>query len=102
MKKIETFALALLTGALSLPAVSAENWQDYKCFFEDTQGEKRVHFFQLQPIRKSAGQRRLIGRHVLDSFGQVEATVKEVHECVRLNQSFVRSEAKQLDKLQAR
>ena len=75
----------------------ADQWVDYKCYVSDREGRMWVHIFELDARQWNAGEAAVNGKFILDSFGRPLAQVREMKECVTLDQVFMSLEARRLD-----
>ncbi|MBY6225870.1 TapY2 family type IVa secretion system protein [Ferrimonas balearica] len=89
--------MLMLMALVSASAVQADDWQDYKCYLTDRDGEAWIKLFEMQPQNRHKQQASLVGAPMLDSFGQPTGYIKAVMECVGVRDTFTDHHARLLD-----
>lgn len=82
---------------LSSLETQADQWMDYKCYVSDMEGRMWVHIFELDARHWNTDEAAVNEKSILDSFGRPLAQVREVRECVPLDQVFMSLDARRLD-----
>lgn len=94
MKFISILACACLYS-FAMPALAAK--QDYKCYINSSKKGEQVVFYRWDEKDARLRAARLPGKQLTDKKGK-KYFIKEVEECVPLNQEFSSKEAKAKDK----
>ncbi|MBW8184438.1 TapY2 family type IVa secretion system protein [Shewanella nanhaiensis] len=82
--------------SLSTTAVASEK-QDYKCFVNSTDGDKVV-FYRWKTDELKLKMAKLVGRTNTNKKGK-KYFIKEVQECVHINDTFESADAQKVDKV---
>ncbi|MGI2257740.1 TapY2 family type IVa secretion system protein [Shewanella sp. GXUN23E] len=98
MKGLISVSLVLVTWALSATAVDAktEDKRDYKCYLNTTIGEQ-IGFYRWPVKQRNLLMAKLVGSQAF-SNSKPTPYIKEVIECVGLDDEFSTAPAQALDK----
>ncbi len=88
--------IILLLSVFSSVAVYASDKQEYKCFINSTDGEKIV-FYQWKVNEYKLKAASLPGRINFNKKNK-KYYIKDVHECVIINETFTMGRAQKLDR----
>ncbi|MCL1036868.1 TapY2 family type IVa secretion system protein [Shewanella submarina] len=88
------------TGAFSVQAASDKKASDYKCYLETTRGYQ-IGFYHWKENKKNILMAKLVGTQTY-SKDKPTPYIKEVVECVKMNDDFASADAQALDKMTAR
>lgn len=95
MNKFITMTLALFASAVISTMAFASEKLEYKCYVDTTDGDKVV-FYRWQIHEFELKVASLAGRQNVNTKGK-KYFIKDVVECVALNEEFSSSSAKKLD-----
>ena len=88
--------MSLLLAVFSSSLVFASEKQDYKCYVNSTDGDKIV-FYRWQVTEYKLKAASLPGRINVNKDNK-KYYIKDVHECVLLNEEFTLGLAQKLDR----
>ncbi len=100
--KIVGICLAALfsSSTFGVQAAADNKASDYKCYLETTRGYQ-IGFYRWKDNQKAILMAKLVGTQTY-SKDKPTPYIKEVGECVRLDDDFTSAEAQALDKMTAR
>lgn len=88
--------IILLLAVFSSLAVYASEKQEYKCYVDSTDGEKIV-FYRWQVSEYKLKSASLPGRMNVSKDNK-KYYIKDVHECVLIDEEFTKGRAQKLDR----
>ncbi|GGI99204.1 hypothetical protein GCM10007978_41300 [Shewanella hanedai] len=93
---MKSYIVSLFLFALSMSTFASEK-QDYKCFINSTDGD-RVVFYRWEAKEIKLKMATLVGRTNMNKKGK-KYYIKNVQECVLINQDFESSDGQDIDKI---
>ena len=93
---MNSYVVSLLLFALSTSAFASEK-QDYKCLINSTDGDKVV-FYRWETKKIKLKIAALVGRSNMNKKGK-KYYIKNVDECVVINQDFESADGQNIDKI---
>ncbi|WP_065187439.1 TapY2 family type IVa secretion system protein [Shewanella woodyi] len=93
---MKRFMISIFLFGLSATTVASAK-QDYKCFVNSTDGDKVV-FYRWKADELKLKMAKLVGRTNTNKRGK-KYFIKEVQECVNINENFESAGAQKVDKV---
>ena len=91
-----------LTICLAAFSAQAERQYEYKCWVTLANGSEVISFQKLDTKRQHSKAKNLLLKEKKVYTNKGVRALKQVHECVELQQSFIHMKARELDKITIR